>query len=63
MITRTRSVCGGTPATGVEADAIQGVNLVPQPVGNVDVGTSNISITKKDKKSIRNKTCYARTKK
>ena len=41
MITRTRSVCGGTPSTGivdsgairrVEADAVQGVTLVPQPV-------------------------------
>jgi len=47
MITRTRSVCGGIPSTGivdsgairrVEADAVQGVTLVPQPV---DVGTSN----------------------
>ena len=55
MITRTRSVCGGTPSTGivdsgairrVEADAVQGVTLVPQPV---DVGTSNKTIDAKEK--------------
>ena len=55
MITCTRSVCRGTPATGiinsgairrVEADAVQGVTLVPQPV---DVGTSNKTIDAKEK--------------
>ena len=59
MITRTRSVCGGTPATGivdsgairrVEADAVQG-SLVSQPVGIVDVNTCIRSLTKKEKKN------------
>ena len=69
MITRTRSVCGGTPSTGivdsgairrVEADAVQGVTLVPQPV---DVGTSNKIIDAKEKISISNKHKYAHKKK
>ena len=66
MITRTRSVCGGTPSTGIvdsgairrlEADAVQGVTLVPQPV---DVGTSNKTVTANEKISIKNKHKYAR---
>ena len=69
MITRTRSVCGGTPSTGivdsgairrVEADAVHGVTLVPQPV---DVGTSNKTVDAKEKKSTKNKHEYARRKK
>ena len=69
MITRTRSVCGGTPSTGivdsraihrVEADVVQGVTLVLQPV---DVGTSNKTIDAKEKNSIRYKAKYARRKK
>ena len=47
MITRTRTVCGGNPATGIvdsgairrmEADAVHG-SLVFQLVGHVDIGT------------------------
>ena len=57
MITRTRSVCGGTPATGivdsgsirrVEADAVQGF-LVSQQVVHVGVGTCSSSKTLKEK--------------
>ena len=68
MITRTRSVFGGTPHTGivdsgairrVEADAVQG-SLVPQPVGHVGVGTCSDS--KKEIKSLQNKRNYARRK-
>ena len=70
MITRTRSVCGGTPATGivdsgairrVEADEVQG-SLVPQPVGHIDIGTCSNSKTYKEIKSIENKKYYARRK-
>ena len=62
MITRTRSVCGGTPATGivdsgairrVEADAVQR-SLVPQLVGHVGVGTCSNSKTIKELKYIEN---------
>ena len=70
MITRTRSVCRGTPHTGnvdsgsirrVEADAVQG-SLVPQPVGHVGVGTCSDSKTYKEIKSIENKKYYTRMK-
>ena len=63
MITRTRSVYGGTPATGivesgairrVESDALQG-SLVAQVVGHVDVGTCSNRKISKEKKSIENK--------